>query len=93
MCIVLCCCVQYVEVYIEQTKFANDINFLFHLKKSAAESYRLFRETCGEHTQFKIRVSDGFGVSKVVTSRMQTRNMEQRKKIHGRGIACVVARG
>ena len=29
----------------------------------------------------KIRVNDGFGVSKVVTSMLQTRNVENRKKI------------
>ena len=28
----------------------------------------------------KLRVNDGFGISKVVTSRLQTRNMENRQK-------------
>ena len=28
----------------------------------------------------KIRVNDGFGVSRVVTSRLQTKNMEHRQK-------------
>ena len=31
----------------EQSRTA--LIFCFHLKKTAAESYRLFRETCGEH--------------------------------------------
>ena len=47
--IMLCCCVQYVEIYTEQRAFADSINFRFHLKKTAAESCLLFLETYGEH--------------------------------------------
>ena len=54
--------------------------FCFHLKKTAAESYRLLREAYGEHAPSKIRVNDGFGVLKVVTSMLQTRNTENRQK-------------
>ena len=36
---VLCYYVSYVEIYTERTPFVNSINFCFHLKKSAAESY------------------------------------------------------
>ena len=39
---VLCCCV---EIYTEQRALI----FCFHLKKTAAESYRLLREAYGEH--------------------------------------------
>ena len=42
-CIVLCCCVQYVEIYTEHRADS------FNLKKTAAESYRLLLETYGEH--------------------------------------------
>ena len=42
-------CVQYVEIYTEQRAFADAINFCFHLKKTAAESYRLLRDAYGEH--------------------------------------------
>ena len=50
VCIVLCCCVQYVDIYTEQRAFADGINFGFHLNKTAAESYRLLREAYGgEH--------------------------------------------
>ena len=50
MCTVLFRCVQYVEIYTEQRAFADGLNFCFHLKKTAAESYRLLREAYGEHT-------------------------------------------
>ena len=43
-------CVQYVEICTERRAFAAEsINFCFHLKKTVAESYRLFREAYGEH--------------------------------------------
>ena len=45
----LCCCAQYIEIYTEQREFADGISFCFHLKKSAAEPYRLLREAYGEH--------------------------------------------
>ena len=45
----LCCWVQYVEIYTEQRTFADDINFCFHLKKTSAKSYQLLRETYGKH--------------------------------------------
>ena len=48
VCIMLCYCIQYVEIYTEERAFA-DINFLFSFEKTAAESYRLLRETYGEH--------------------------------------------
>ena len=35
----------------------------------------------------KIRVNDGYGVLKVETSRLQTRNVENRQKFRRRGIA------
>ena len=44
----LCCCVQYVEIYTDQRAFACGVNFCFHLKKTAAELYRLLREAYGE---------------------------------------------
>ena len=47
--IVLCCCVQYVEIYIEQWAFAGAINFLFSFEETTAESYRFIREALGEH--------------------------------------------
>ena len=49
VCAVLGCCIQYVEIYIEQRAFADSINFCFHLKKTAAEPYRLLRRAFGEH--------------------------------------------
>ena len=52
----------------EQRAFADGINFCFHLKKTAAESYRLLREAHGEHVPSQDNMSGGFGVSKVVTS-------------------------
>ena len=45
----LCCCVQYVEIYIEQRAFTDGINICFYLNKTAAESYRLLLEVYGEH--------------------------------------------
>ena len=47
--IVGCYCVQRIEIYTQQKAFADDFNFCFHLKETAVESYRLLRETCGEH--------------------------------------------
>ena len=38
----------------------------------------------------KIRANDGFGVSKVATSRLQTRNTENRQKIRRCGIINIV---
>ena len=49
MYLVLCCCVQCVEIYTEQRAFAGGINFFFHLRKTAAESHRLLRKVYGEH--------------------------------------------
>ena len=49
VCTVLCCCIQYVEIYTEERAFGNNINFCFHMKKTAAELYRLFREIYSEH--------------------------------------------
>ena len=40
VCVVLCYCVQYVEIYIEQ-------------RAIAAESYRLLREAYGEHAPWQ----------------------------------------
>ena len=50
VCIVLCCCVQYFEIYTEHWTFADSVKFLFRLKKTVAESYRLLREAFGEHS-------------------------------------------
>ena len=49
MCVVLCCCIQYVEIYTEQRAFADSINFLFSFEETAATSYRLLREAYGEY--------------------------------------------
>ena len=38
----------------------------------------------------KVRVNDGLGVSKVVTSRLQSKNMENGQKIRGCGAANIV---
>ena len=46
--VLLYCFVRYVEIYTEQRAFADGINFCFHLKKTAAESYRLLQEAYGE---------------------------------------------
>ena len=43
------CCVQHVKIYTERRALVDEINFCFHLKKAAAESYRLLREAYGEH--------------------------------------------
>ena len=48
VCTVLCCCVHCVEIYTEQREFADSFDFLFNLKKTDAESYRLLREAYGE---------------------------------------------
>ena len=48
VCIVLRCCVQYVEINTEQKAFGQHQFFCFHLKKTAAESYRLLLEAYGE---------------------------------------------
>ena len=37
VCIVLCCCVQYVEIFTEQEAFADALIFCFHLKKTAVK--------------------------------------------------------
>jgi len=52
--------------------------FCFHLKKTAAESYRLLGEVYGEHARKK-RVNDSFSVSKLEIS-ILTRNTENRPK-------------
>ena len=56
--------------------------FCFHLKKTAAESYQLFGETYGEHapSQKTCEHFDGFSVSKLEISMLQTRNTENRSK-------------
>jgi len=55
--------------------------FYFHLKKTAAESYRLLGETYDEYAPSqKTCENDGFSVSKLEISMLQTRNMENRPK-------------
>ena len=54
--------------------------FCFHLKKTAAESYRLLGEAYGEHARKKTCVNDGFSISKLEISMLQTRNTENRPK-------------
>ena len=49
VCIVLCCCVQYVEIYTEQRASTDSINFLFSFERTASESYRLLQEAYDEH--------------------------------------------
>ena len=68
-------CVQRCVVVFDMSKFIPNkehtrtaLTFCFHLNKTAAESYRLLREAYG------------FGVSKVVTSKLQTRNADNRQK-------------
>ena len=70
--------------------------FCFHLKKTVTESYRLLGEAYGEHAPYfpllfaprKKRVNDGFSVSKLEISMLQTRNTENRPKSR-RGIASI----
>ena len=45
------CCAQCVEIYTEQRTFKDGFDFCFHLKKTAAESYRLRRGVYGGHAQ------------------------------------------
>ena len=40
----------------------------------------------------EIRVKDDFGISKVVTSRLQTRNIENRQNIRRCGVASIIGR-
>ena len=54
--------------------------FCFHLKKTAAESYRLLGEAYDEHAPSQKRVNDDFSVSKLEISMLQTRNTENRSK-------------
>ena len=55
--------------------------FYFHLKKTAAESYRLLGETYDEYAPSqKTCENDGFSISKLEISMLQTRNMENRPK-------------
>ena len=49
ICILLCCCVQYVEIYTEQRKLADSGIFLFSFEGNCCESYRLIREPYGEY--------------------------------------------
>ena len=53
MCVVLYCCVQYVEVYTEQRAFVDSIKFLFSFEKIPAKSYRLLREAYDGHAQLQ----------------------------------------
>jgi len=53
--------------------------FCFHLKKTTAESYRLLGEAYGEHAPSQ-KTCDGFSVSKLEISILQTRNTENRPK-------------
>ena len=66
------------------------LNFCFHLKKTVAESYDYFEKLILNMLHRKIRMKDGFGVSKMVISRLQTKNMENGQTIRRCGIASVV---
>jgi len=80
VCMVLCCCVRYVEIQQNKEHSRTALIFCFHLKKTAAESYRLLREAYVNMLHRKIRMNDGLDVSKVVTS---TQNKEEDKE-HGK---------
>ena len=64
--------------------------FCIHLKKTAPKLYQLFGKLMVNILYRKIRVNDDIGVSKVVTSRLQTRNKENHQKIRRCEIASIV---
>ena len=68
VCIVLCCCVQYVEIYAEQRAFADGIIFLFSFEENMLNYSDYFERFMVNMLQHKLRLNDDFDVSKVVTS-------------------------
>lgn len=50
VCIVLWCCVQYVEIYTEYRALTDSINVCFHLKKKLMLNHTDYLEAYGEHT-------------------------------------------
>ena len=81
VCIVLCC-VQHIEIYTEQRTLANNINFLLSIEKELLPNhFNYFEKFMVDVLHRVIRGNDGFGVSKVVTFRLQTKNMENCQKI------------
>ena len=73
---VLCYWVQFVEIYTEETAFVDRVDFLFSFEKIANHT-DFFEKLMMNMFQREIHVND---VSKVETSRLQTRNTETCQK-------------
>ena len=57
ICIALCCCVQFVEIFTEQRSFADCINFLFSIDESFPFTSRNLRWTCSNARYMSTMVS------------------------------------
>ena len=78
----LCCYVQYVEIYTEQRAFATSINFFFSFEKKLLLNHTdYFEKIIVNKLHRKTTVNDGFSVSKVMTSTQDEKEDEEHGKL------------